>query len=137
MKAALAGVVAVTIASAAVLAPSASALPPGCDWNTDVGVAACMGTGGGSFDSSATGGDTGDVGYVSAVRDHVPELGPLYAGDISQLGKNICYQLQHGTSDAAAKAGLASELAKNGYPTRSAPYLVDTARQHICPPRPR
>lgn len=136
MKKVYVGLLAVSI-SAVALAPSASALPPGCNWNTDAGVAACMGTGAGSFDPSATGGDTGDVGYVAAVEKNVPEFARVDPSSIANLGMNICRQLQHGTSDASAKAGLAKELAQNGYPTRSAPYLVDTARQYICPSRPR
>ncbi|WP_083420447.1 DUF732 domain-containing protein [Mycolicibacterium llatzerense] len=118
-------------------APSASALPPGCNWNTDAGVAACMGTGAGSFDASATGGDTGDIGFASAVQSHVPETQNWDPRDVIQLGMNICRQIQLGMSEATAKAGVAKELAQKGYPTQSAPYLVDTARQYICPPRPR
>jgi hypothetical protein len=121
---------------ATVLAPAASALPPGCDWNTDAGVAACMGSGAGSFDNSYTGGDTGDVGYVAAVENYAPELNAFYPNDISEIGKNICRQLQHGVSKDKAKAGLASELAAKGYPTRSASFMVDKAEAFICPPRP-
>ena len=78
-----------------------------------------------------------EPGYVNAVRDYAPELKPWYSGDIVEIGKNICRQITHGMTKDQAKAGLASEMAAKGYPTRSASFLVEKAEAFLCPPRPR
>lgn len=86
---------AVALPIAPVEVPAASALPSGCDWNTDEGVQACMG--GGPFDAGKDGhGDT----YLPGPRSQTPIRPPtitnpqgVRAVNVSDVYALICNDL--------------------------------------------
>jgi hypothetical protein len=83
----------------ALSAPSAFALPPGCNWNTDTGTQACMG--GGSFDAGKNGnGDTygpsGQAGYLYDTRLVLPTARAMTDAQLLGLGQFICDKRRQG-----------------------------------------
>lgn len=102
--------VAATLASSLlIVAPLATAMPPGCDWNTDRGTQACLG--GGPFDAGKDGngdtyGPTGEAGFLQDNRRLFPRARDA---DIIQLGRNICKGLSKGMSPSSIEAALIRE----------------------------
>lgn len=124
---ALLGVAATLTSSLMVFAPSATATPPGCDWNTDRGTQACLG--GGPFDAGKNGngdtyGPTGEAGFLNDNR----RLLRGSDADIIQLGHNICNGLHKGRSPDSIKAALIRE----GLDQLTAGSVVISAQMFLC-----
>lgn len=114
-------------------APSATALPPGCNWNTDEGTQACMG--GGPFDAGKNGiGDTyqpagaptGEAAFLKNIKTSISgsDASKLYAG------YTVC--------EIAANGGEAHEIEtslKYSYnlTPENANLLVTSALVWLCP----
>ncbi len=115
--------------SSLVAAPSATALPPGCNWSTDVGTQACMG--GGPFDAGKDGnGDTyGPSGEAGFLQDNRMSFPRGSNADIIQLGHNICNGIGKGMSEGSIKASLIRE----GLDETTAGAVVISAKMFLCP----
>ncbi|MUL44453.1 hypothetical protein FZI85_17155 [Mycobacterium sp. CBMA293] len=131
----LAPAAALSVMASAVLAPSASALPPGCDWNTDAGVQACMG--GSSMDAGKNGngdtygslqpGPTGEEGFLKYVSPYFPGIP---RENLLKSGHGVCASLVkvHYTFT------IEQALEENGLGFRQAEHLVEGAQGFLCPP---
>ena len=116
--------------------PSANALPPGCDWNTDEGTQACMG--GAPFDAGKNGnGDTygpsGEGGFLSDTRLVLPSVRRLSDAQLLGLGQLVCDNRRKGFTEDAVKEGLRVAFSNNGLDPSDAGYLVIDAQMYLCP----
>lgn len=130
-----AGAVAV-FAGLVLTAPSASALPPGCDWNTDTGTQTCMG--GSSFDAGKNGnGDTygpsGEAGFLSDTRLILPTAQALTDDKLLKIGYLMCDSRRQGRSEEVVKSAFATAFAQNGLDGNDAGYMVIDAEMYLCP----
>lgn len=118
------------------LAPSATALPPGCDWNTDAGTQACMG--GAPFDAGKNGnGDTygpsGEAGYLYDTRLVLPSVRGLSDAQLLRLGRAACDYRRQGYSEDTVTNTMEAAFAKTGLDASDAGYLVIDAELYLCP----
>ncbi|MEW2484603.1 DUF732 domain-containing protein [Mycobacterium sp. NPDC049093] len=122
--------------SLVVLAPSAAALPPGCDWNTDAGTQACMG--GGPFDAGKNGnGDTygpsGEAGFIYDTKLVLPSVRKLSDAHLLKIGHQVCENRRRGHSEDAVKEAFAAAFKKIGLDPSDAGYMVIDAEMYLCP----
>lgn len=114
-------------------APSAIALPPGCNYNTDLGVQACLG--GGPFDAGKNGnGDTYQPGSASAAQRYladVRDVGRLTGTDeaILSTGTKICRLRSQGWSYSDLEQAIVEQ---SGLPAEDAEFLVTSATVWLC-----
>lgn len=119
-----------------VVAPSASAEPPGCNWNTDVGVQACLG--GGPFDAGKNGngdtyGPTGAAGFLYDIRLVATSFQGLTDEQVLDTGKFVCEQRRAGNSEDRVQNYLTGQLAKRGVSEADVGYFVIDAEMYLCP----
>lgn len=130
-------VIGALVALSTVAGPSASALPSGCDWNTDEGVQACMG--GGPFDAGKDGhGDT----YVPGPRSQTPVQRPtitnpqgVRAVTVSDIYALICNDLDVNGVSVPSVEDIYHVLyvAPYSYAQRDAGRTVGMAVNTTCP----
>lgn len=118
------------------LAPSATALPPGCNWNTDTGTQACLG--GGPFDAGKNGnGDTygpsGEAGFLYDTKLVLPSVRTLSDARLLKIGYQMCDNRRRGISESVVKNAFADAFAKNGLDPADAGYMVIDAEMYLCP----
>lgn len=121
------------VASLMLSAPSAVALPPGCDWNTDEGTQACMG--GGPFDAGKNGnGDTyqppgAPSGEAAFLGDLKTSISGSDAGKLN-VGYTVCKILANGGDINGIETSV-----KHSYnlTPENARLLVGSAFVRLCP----
>lgn len=129
-------IVGAVVPSLLAFAPSASALPPGCDWSTDAGTQACLG--GAPFDAGKNGnGDTygpsGEAGFLADTRLILPSIRRLTDAHLLKIGYQVCENRRRGHTEDAVKEAYAAAFAKEGLDPYDAGYLVMDAEMFLCP----
>ncbi|WP_142239875.1 DUF732 domain-containing protein [Mycobacterium sp. ST-F2] len=129
----------VALSAPLVLAPSAVALPPGCDWNTDAGVQACMG--GGPMDAGKNGngdtyGPTGEAGFLREVRLVAWSASVLSDQQVIDAGHWVCNQRRQDRSQKNVVMSLQAAFFKKGITDSDSAYIEDNAEMYLCPGLP-